>query len=45
VYFVQDGWYRQNVIVHRERDWRRDRDDWDDHDHGHGHGRGHGHRD
>ena len=35
VYFVQDGWYRQNVIVHRERDWHRDRD-WDHHHHGHG---------
>jgi hypothetical protein len=45
VYFVQDGWYRQNVIVHRERDWRRDRDGWDDHHHGHGRGHGHGHRD
>jgi len=48
VYFVQDGWYRQNVVVHRERDWRRDRD-WDDHHHHHhhdrGHGHGHGHRD
>lgn len=48
VYFVQDGWYRQNVIVYsdRDRDWRRD----DRHDHpgrgrGHGHGHGHGHRD
>lgn len=37
VYFVQDGWYQQNVVVHRERDW---------HDHrGHGRGHGHGHRD
>ncbi len=51
VYFVQDGWYHQNVVVHRERDWRRDewrRDDWH-HDHGRGHehdrGHGHGHRD
>ena len=44
VYFVQDGWYRQNVIVRereRDRDWR-DRDD-DDHDRGRGHGRGRGH--
>lgn len=49
VYFVQDGWYRQNVVVRheRERDWRRDdrrRDDWrDDHrgDRDHDHGRGH----
>ena len=44
VYFVQDGWYQQNVYVHRERDWRRD--DWHDHHHhGRGHGHGHGHRD
>lgn len=51
VYFVQDNWYRQNVVVHRERDW--DRDDRHDHhrghghghDRGHGHGHGHGHRD
>ncbi|MGM9485320.1 hypothetical protein ACS5PN_29305 [Roseateles sp. NT4] len=48
VYFVEDGWYRQNVIVHRERDWRRD--DWHHdhgrgHGHGHDHGHGHGHRD
>ncbi|KQY86054.1 hypothetical protein [Pelomonas sp. Root1444] len=45
VYFVQDNWYRQNVIVHRDHDgWRRD--EWRDHrhhGHGHGHGRGHGH--
>jgi len=42
VYFVQDGWYRQNVIVYsdRDRDWRRD-----DRHHHHGHGHGHGHRD
>ncbi|HEY8877324.1 MAG TPA: hypothetical protein VIN03_07155 [Roseateles sp.] len=39
VYFVQDGWYRQNVIV-RERDW-----DDRHHGHGRGHGHGHGHRD
>jgi len=45
VYFVEDGWYRQNVIVYRDRDrdWRRD--DWHDHHHGRGHGHGHGHRD
>lgn len=46
VYFVEDGWYRQNVVVRRERDWHdHDRDGWRDdrgHDHGHGHGRGHG---
>lgn len=35
VYFVDDGWYRQTVVI--ERDERR-------HGHGHGHGRGHGHR-
>lgn len=45
VYFVQDGWYRQHVVVReRERDWR-DHDQDDDHDddrgRGHGHGRGH----
>ena len=52
VYFVQDNWYRQNVIVHRDHDrgWRRDHDDRRDHRHhdhdrgrGHGHGNGHGH--
>jgi hypothetical protein len=47
VYFVEDGWYRQNVIVYRDRDrdWRRG--DWHDRHHGrgHGHGHGHGHRD
>lgn len=46
VYFVQDNWYRQNVVVYRDRDrdWRRD-DRHDDHHHGHGrgHDRGHGH--
>lgn len=48
VYFVDDGWYRNNV--HRDRGhhygrdrrhdgWRDDRDrDRDHHDHGHGHG-------
>lgn len=49
VYFVQDGWYRQNVYVHREPEWRRERDWGDRHHHhhgrGHGHGHGHGHRD
>lgn len=42
VYFVEDGWYRQNVVVHRDHHWRRDerrRDDGrGDRDHGHGHG-------
>lgn len=44
VYFVQDNWYRQNVIVYRDRDrdWRRD-DRQDHHHHGRGHDRGHGH--
>lgn len=48
VYFVQDNWYRQHVIVHRDRDWRRDDRHGHrghGHDRGHGHGRGHGHRD
>jgi hypothetical protein len=45
VYFVQDGWYQQNVVVRYERD-RRWRDDDDDHGHRHhGRGRGHGHGD
>lgn len=42
VYFVEDGWYRQNVVVPRDRrdhDHRRD----DHHDRGRGHGNGHGH--
>ena len=43
VYFVQDGWYQQNVYVHRDHD--RGRDDWRDHHHGRGHDHGHGHRD
>lgn len=44
VYFVQDNWYRQNVIAYRDRDrdWRRG--DRDGHHH-HGHDRGRGHRD
>lgn len=56
VYFVEDGWYRQHVVVHhRHHNHHRDRHhhQWRDHDrhhhghhgHGHGHGRGHGHRD
>lgn len=54
VYFVQDNWYREHVVVHREPAWRRDRDRRDDrHKHHHGHhdrddrgrGHGHGHRD
>jgi hypothetical protein len=54
VYFVEDGWYRQNVVVRHERErgreWRRD--DGHDHHHDRGHdrdrgdrGHGHGHRD
>lgn len=35
VYFVDDGWYRQTVIV--------ERDDRHHHHHGRGHGHGHGH--
>jgi len=54
VYFVQDNWYHQNVVVHdrypREhgRDdrgrWRDDRGRWHDrgHDDDHDHDRGHG---
>lgn len=41
VYFVDDGWYRQTVIVERN-----DRGPRHGHGHGHGHhghGRGHGH--
>lgn len=49
VYFVEDGWYRQNVVVRHERDHdhrgndhrrdeRHDRDDRRDHGRGHGHG-------
>lgn len=49
VYFVQDGWYRQNVVVHhpRHRHAHHDRHDRHgrDHDHRRGHGHGHGHRD
>ena len=37
VYFVQDNWYRQHVVV------RRDDDRDHDHRHGPGRGRGHGH--
>lgn len=37
VYFIEDGWYRQHVVVER----REDRDDRDDR--GRGRGRGHGH--
>ena len=39
VYFVDDGWYHQQVVV-RERG--RGRDDWRDDDRGRGHGRNHG---
>lgn len=53
VYFVDDGWYRHNVVVHRgppPRHWD-DRRDHGHHDHDRGRGRGHdrhehrGHRD
>lgn len=46
VYFVDDGWYRQNVIVQRDRreEQRRDeRRDHDERDRGRGHDRGKGH--
>ncbi|MCF8207303.1 MAG: hypothetical protein K9J82_19625 [Methylotenera sp.] len=42
VYFVQDGWYREHVIV--RRDGPPHRHDHHGHGHGHGHGRGHGPR-
>ncbi|MFG6485135.1 hypothetical protein ACG04R_00550 [Roseateles sp. BYS78W] len=55
VYFVEDGWYRQNVVVRhdrdRERDWRRDERRYDegrdrrDHDRDRDHDHGRGHRD
>jgi hypothetical protein len=35
VYFVQDGWYQQNVVVRYERDER-----WRKHGRGHGHDHG-----
>lgn len=43
VYFVQDNWYRQHVVVHR--DGHPGRGHGHGHKHGHGHGHGHGHRD
>ena len=49
VYFVEDGWYRQNVVVRRDRDHDHGRrghdrhDDRRDHDDRRGHGNGHGH--
>ncbi len=46
VYFVQDGWYGQNVRPHehdRDRDHERDRRD--DDERGHGKGKGHGKKD
>lgn len=44
VYFVDDGWYRQTVVVAREHRHGRGRGHGDGHGHGHGHdhGRGHG---
>lgn len=50
VYFVEDGWYRQHVVVHRDHHWRdhghhhRHHGRRHDHHRGHGHGHGHGHR-
>jgi hypothetical protein len=41
VYFVDDEWYRRNVMGphgHGHQDERGDRDDRGDHDHEHGHG-------
>ena len=46
VYFVQDGWYGQNVRPHehdRDRDHERERRD--DDERGHGKGKGHGKKD
>lgn len=54
VYFVEDGWYRENVVVRHERehdrhgrdhdrDDRHDRDRDRDQDHDRGRGHGHGH--
>lgn len=50
VYFVEDGWYRQNVVVRQDRggrEWRREgwHDDRHHHHHHHDHDRGRGHRD
>lgn len=47
VYFVQDGWYQQNVVVGYEhgRRWRDDDDDDNGHHKHHGRGRGHGDHD
>lgn len=49
VYFVEDGWYRQNVYVRHDNGWRDDRHHHHHHHgdrhHGHGRGHGHGHRD
>lgn len=40
VYFVEDGWYRQHVVVDRERGYeRRDREDRGEHDNGRHRGR------
>jgi hypothetical protein len=47
VYFVEDGWYRQNVVIRHDRGWEREREhdrrEWHDRDHDRGHGHGHGH--
>lgn len=45
VYFVQDGWYRQHVIVRRDDGWRREDRHRHHHHHHHDRGHGHGHRD
>lgn len=46
VYFVEDGWYRQHVVVRRDRDDDRpDRDRGPGRGPGHGHGHGRGHHD
>ncbi|MFG6460343.1 hypothetical protein ACG04Q_02090 [Roseateles sp. DXS20W] len=44
VYFVQDGWYRQHVVVRRDDGWHRE-ERHRHHHHHHHHDRGHGHRD
>ena len=48
-YFVDDGWSRRTVVVHRDGpEWRGEpqrHHRHHDHDRGRGHGHGHGHRD
>ena len=43
VYFVEDGWYRRNVVVHHHHDRHHHRHDHRRHDHRDHHDRGHGH--